>query len=421
MLFYFLQEILNCDSIYSVTNFGLYIAKNYNFMYNKLFIMISLIKDFFTKNKKIILFSALFLFIFYIFWDSVSAEDTKALTDANGNFTDAWSKKVVSTITWISTIITVFISLLTYLTTVFLSPEWINGSVFWLNAYFKTIWIMVSNVVYLIFAFILIWIAFMNIIWKWQDKYQLKQALPKLVIWILIVPLSWFFVQFVLSLSAILTISALNLPFDTFSSFDTQIAEVNIPKDCILDLKAWWKSGGDTSYFSCWDTTVTLESVMNSWVWSDAIFGIMWTYTYWVLSLENIAKLNAEDLANIQTIFDLVVKVVFDLLFIIVYSILMIALWLVLMVRWIYIWIYMMVSPIFWLMYFFDKSEWGWEFFDKFNIKQFIWLAMVPVYAMLALTFGLLFIFIVWQWMTTSNSAWVSWISIKDEWTDWSK
>jgi Na+-transporting methylmalonyl-CoA/oxaloacetate decarboxylase gamma subunit len=47
---------------------------------------------------------------------------------------------------------------------------------------FKEVWIMVSNIVYFVFAFILIWIAFMNIIGKNADQYQLKQALPKFIV-----------------------------------------------------------------------------------------------------------------------------------------------------------------------------------------------------------------------------------------------
>jgi len=55
---------------------------------------------------------------------------------------------------------------MTYLATIFLDPAWYNGSIFNMNQYFKEIWILVSNVVYFIFAFILIWIAFMNILGK---------------------------------------------------------------------------------------------------------------------------------------------------------------------------------------------------------------------------------------------------------------
>jgi|GEM_PF-3021839 hypothetical protein len=56
------------------------------------------------------------------------------------------------------------LGLMTYLTTVFLSPEWTSGSLFGMTGKIKEIWILISNVVYLIFAFILIFIAFMNIL-----------------------------------------------------------------------------------------------------------------------------------------------------------------------------------------------------------------------------------------------------------------
>jgi hypothetical protein len=56
------------------------------------------------------------------------------------------------------------LALLTYLSTLFLDPSWLNGSVFGLSVIFKEIWILVSNIVYFAFAFILIWIALVNIV-----------------------------------------------------------------------------------------------------------------------------------------------------------------------------------------------------------------------------------------------------------------
>jgi hypothetical protein len=99
------------------------------------------------------------------------------------------------------------------------------------------------------------------------------------------------------------------------------------------------------------------------------------------------------------------VKVVFDAFFVLVYTILIFALWVVLLTRWIYIWLYVMFSPIAGLLYFFKKSkEWVGEsegFFKKLNVKDFIWVAFVPVYAMAALSFGFLFLYLV--------SGWIKW------------
>ncbi len=91
---------------------------------------------------------------------------------------------------------------------------------------------------------------------------------------------------------------------------------------------------------------------------------------------------------NVKTLTDIFVKVMFDALFFIVYGVLIIALGLVLLVRGLYVWIYTMFSPIFGLMYFFEKKETkGKTLFDQMNIQTFISLALVPVYSMLALSF----------------------------------
>ncbi|MDD3646319.1 MAG: hypothetical protein PHH06_02830 [Candidatus Gracilibacteria bacterium] len=353
-----------------------------------------------VKNKRNLLWIIVGVSLFFMMSDSVFAETVK--TEAQ-RLADARTK-VASFVGWLSTVITLFLSILTYLSTVFLSPEWINGSLFGLNGYFKSIWVLVSNFVYLSFAFILIWIAFMNIIGKGQEKYALKQALPKFIIGVLIVPFSWFFIQFILSISAVLTISALNLPFETFSTFSNKLSTTQIPQKCTLDFKSLGnpdnKNRTETekvkSFIDCGGEKgkkISLDELRKSDKSVDSIFGVIGTYTYGILSLESMDKLNNYDVSNITNMADLVVKLLFDVLFIVVYSILIIAMGLVLMVRGIYIWMYMMMAPIFGLMYFFDKTSGGGEFFDKFNVKQFISLAFVPVYTMLALSFGLLFIY----------------------------
>jgi hypothetical protein len=50
------------------------------------------------------------------------------------------------------------------------------------------------------------------------------------------VPFSWFLVQFILSISSILTITMLNLPFDTFEEFENKMTNIKIPQNCYLNL-----------------------------------------------------------------------------------------------------------------------------------------------------------------------------------------
>ena len=347
------------------------------------------IKNFFKDNKK----------IFYYFWFFIIIYLMAGEVSFAGNGTTAgattWKEQVIEVIEWLVEWLALLVAAFTYFITLFLDPGWVNWSIFWLSEIFRTIWTLVSNSVYIIFAFILIWIAFMNIIGKWE-KWELKQTLPKFIIWVLIVPFTWFFVQFILSISSILTMQVLTLPSDIIPEYKSKLENVVVSTDCTLNLSA--DTTKDEEYFDCEEgkEEKLSESMKNTSFW------LVSTYTYWILKLDQITKIvNEEFKVNIKDIWDLIIKIVFDLLFIIVYMILIVSLGLVLIVRWFYIWIYIMLSPLFGLMYFFDKKDWWWDWFlSKFNIKEFLSLAFIPVYVMLALTFWLLFIHTISTWMT---------------------
>lgn len=359
--------------------------------------------DFFRKNKKaIFILITAFLVLSPDFAFAEGEDKIKSWTDA-----------VHGIMAWLSVLVWV----ITYFITLFLEPGWINWSIFWLDIKFKAIWILVSNVVYFIFAFILIWIAFMNILGRW-DKWELKQALPKFVVWVLIVPFSWFFVQFILSVSAILTVSSLTLPFDTFSDFQAEMNNVKIPKTCNIDITSKKEEDNWKWFFNCTnnDTVWLWESLWNTAFWVISV------YSYWILKLDKIDEISQKQITEwkIETVWDLLLHIVFNVLFILVYMILLISLWIVLAVRGVYLWIYTMISPVFWLMYFFDKKEGWWDwFFSKFNIKEFISLALVPVYVVIALSFWLLFIYVILKWIdaqSTWNLVWSSTFKIDSVW-----
>lgn len=364
--------------------------------------MFTKIKQALFKHKLFLTKIAVFFWLYFLMTDFSFASTQN---DVDFKKIEDWFIQIT---TWISTIISVLLWALTYLVTLFLTPEWTSGTVFGLSKNLKDIWVLMSNIVYFAFAFILIAIAFANIVWTQWD-FALKQALPRFIVWILIVPFSWFIVQFFVSLSSILTISALNLPFEVFQDYKSQMSKVDIPKNCTLNLWVLWEQEWKNSWegtpsnqiYSCWTEEISVADLLKSDKASDGIFGIVWLYTYWLVNIEWISKIDEKQLRDqIKTIWDIVVKVVFDLLFIVVYAILMIALWLALMIRWIRLWIFMMLAPLFWIMYFFKKWWWGNWFLQRFNFKEFIALTLTPVYAMLALSFWIFFIFVSWKWMT---------------------
>lgn len=104
-------------------------------------------------------------------------------------------------------------------------------------------WILISNIVYTIFAITLVGIAFMNIVGGENAKaYEIKAKLPSLIISILIVPFTWFIVSAVLSISNILTASVIQLPFDMLTKGDGTMGdfmtEKIIPKEITYNKNA---------------------------------------------------------------------------------------------------------------------------------------------------------------------------------------
>ncbi len=422
--------------------------------------MLKKLKNFILKNKKKLLFLTIIMVFFvsffinfsgennYFWINLVNAEDANPDTvdsskEASSSVSSSEAEIVTGAIKWfniLAEIVSVFVAVFTYLITMFLSPEWVNGTFFGLSWFIKQIWILVSNIVYFIFAFLLIVIAFVNIVWIWENqKFQLKQALPRFVVWILIVPFSWFIVNFFISVTSALSIYALNLPYDTFKWYSDQMSGLEIPKKCTINLTSqaeneeweWQAKNSDStsqtnnekndSWIKCptkedWWETVTIWDLMSEENSTSGIFGTIWLYTYWILNLDSAAKLDKLDADTIKTILDLLIKVWFDFIFIILYAILMIALWLVLMTRWIRLWLYMMFSPVFWLMYFFEIKWWDKVWVTSFNIKDFISLAMVPVYSMLALSFWMLFIYIVWTWISSTWNISNNFVRLEQSW-----
>lgn len=370
--------------------------------------------DFFLNNKKaIFLFIATFLVLspdFAFAEDIFSVEKLYNFIVAIGQFFIL----LFTTLAW----------LLTMVISWFLSPEWLTWWFFGINWYLKEIWILVSNVVYFVFAFILIWIAFMNILGKW-DKWELKQALPKFIVWVLIVPFSWFFVQFIVSITSILTVSVLTLPNETFSSYTQNLEKSNICSNYVLDLEQIWnafkkdatKEAKDKAIKGIYECGDQKKLSVKDLLENNALW-IMNVYTYWVMNLEAMDNISLDNLNSwIRTGANLFGKALFDIVFAVVYFILLITLAIALLVRWIWLWLYMMLSPVFWLLYFFDKNEWGGAF-DHFNIKEFFALAMVPVYVAAALSFWLLFLSVVSTGMwdsSVSDSNSIVWFNFKWE------
>ena len=102
-----------------------------------------------------------------------------------------------------------------------LSPDWTMGDFFGLRPYFREVWILVSNFVYIAFALMLLYTAVIQIFGAGDSEYAYKQKLPKFLVGILLVPFTWLIVSWTLSFSNQAVAAVLSIPMGAISQLQT--------------------------------------------------------------------------------------------------------------------------------------------------------------------------------------------------------
>lgn len=106
-----------------------------------------------------------------------------------------------------------------------LSPDWTSGDLFGLRDPMYKLWVTVSNILYFVYAIILLMIAIGTIFGN--EKFSYKVMLPRLALGILMVPFSWWFVQWTISLSTLMTASVMTIPYETLAETQKENAFMN--------------------------------------------------------------------------------------------------------------------------------------------------------------------------------------------------
>lgn len=295
-----------------------------------------------------------------------------------------------------------------------LSPDWTFWEIIWLRPVIHQVWILVSNVVYFIFAIMLVVIALANIFWEHGGKtFALKAALPKLIMWVIMVPFTWFIVSATLSVTNVLTASVLSFSYDSIVKFSWDTGKLEdilnkpaIPKVINIDLTedSDWEWGAATHKTAlAWDyrkincdvaadasQCLSLKDVLWNSNWA---YNLLSYYAYAIFKIDTLKTLWKDQAGkSVNKVWDIFKKLTFGLLFALIFAILIIAIAFALITRMVMLWLYAMFSPVFALSFF---LWWGWwkgleKLNKKMNIKAFVSLAMVPVYVSAALSFWLI-------------------------------
>lgn len=170
---------------------------------------------------------------------SVYANDSQTQTNQDTNGFDF--NGVVNFLNSILGVLTILVSPLIMFAGWLMSPDWVTGDIFGLREKMYNLWLTVSNIVYFIYAILLIVIAIATIFNSQNFSY--KGLLPRLFIGIILVPLSWWFVQFVISTATMVTATVLEIPAEIAKkeTNDTWWTRPTIPKqiDVAESIKSW--------------------------------------------------------------------------------------------------------------------------------------------------------------------------------------
>lgn len=286
-----------------------------------------------------------------------------------------------------------------------LSPDWTMGDIFGLRGMLHKFWVTISNVTYFIYAIALIIMALASMFNV--ENYGVKKLLPKFALGILMVPMTWWFVQATVSLANILTVSIVQIPFDALKWMQWAwgngwYTQETIPKEITYDETiAWTGTKFKTSDCKTWGC-ISIETMMTEG--TSGPFSMLNAYGYWIFRIQDI-KVIAEDTGKSQIKWgvNIVNKLFYGAIVFLAFSVIIIALIAALFKRAILLWIYAMFSPLFSLAFF--LPDWVKKWLDLFDYKKFIGLAFVPVYAAWALSFWLVIINLIINPIESSNQC----------------
>ncbi len=135
-------------------------------------------------------------------------------------------------------IVTIIVTPAIMLASWLMSPDWTAGDLFGIRPVMHSLWVTVSNITYLIYAILLIFIALATIFNS--EHYGYKSMLPKLALGIILVPLTWWMVQFTVSLATYVTAAAVSVPAEALQKYTSDNTWWNTP---MIPKKMSYKNG----------------------------------------------------------------------------------------------------------------------------------------------------------------------------------
>lgn len=326
-------------------------------------------------------------------WQTTTASTTST-KESQSETVSKWLNEAALAVNAILWVVTVIISPVIIFAGWLMSPDWTSGDLFGLREPMHKMWIIVSNIIYFIYAILLIMIALATIFGK--ENFNYKSMLPKLALGILMVPFTWWFVQWTISLSAVVTASVINIPTDTmreqYSNGEDNgyLTKTFIPRRYVVtnttnkDITTKCRSDTDTT--NC----ISMNEILNNNGWT---YNTLLVYAYHVFKLQDYKELTSTN-NPVTTLSQLINNGLVWAIMLLVFWLLVMALIAMLLLRAIKLWMYAIFSPLFTLHFVAGKELFG-KSTEWFDMKEFIGLCFVPAVVWLTLSFGLMIVSII--------------------------
>lgn len=176
-----------------------------------------------------------------------------------------------------------------------LSPDWITGKIFGLQEPMYKMWTTVANIVYFVYAILLIFVAIATIFNS--QNYGYKALLPRLFLGIIMVPFTWLFVQFVISVSTIVTSAVMEIPYQTMKQVGATNSnqsdfweKESIPK--VIDVDTFFTASGELKQRCTKDSEVRCVSPSQLVDSAGGIYSPLLTYSYSIFKIQDLKTIN---------------------------------------------------------------------------------------------------------------------------------
>lgn len=289
--------------------------------------------------------------------DTAKTDASAAQNDEIKTIKEAY-EKLVELINIVLGVVTILVSPIVLLAGWLMSPDWTSGDLFRLREPMYQLWITISNIVYFLYAILLIIIALATIFNS--QNYGYKALLPRLFLGILLVPFTWWAVQWMISIASVVTASVVTIPYETIEALNAKSENKNniwwenpsIPRD--IDSKTLFTSI-ESIKIDCSKEGSNCIAPKKFTEDAAGMYGSLVIYAYSVFRIQDVKMINTKFDAA-KGLVDIVTNGIISAVMFILFGLLTIALVVILFVRAFKLWIYAIFSPLFTFKFVLGKS-----------------------------------------------------------------